>query len=163
MARKGMTGQLNMFDFFSQDSLSGEVEMVSLMPDFEEEAQPETKAKAVKEEIPLETEVKAEKVEMPQETVEKPDEIEVPQEVDEPVELEEERDEQEVHIDVHSMDAVMSRTYEVDGECIEIAYLNYNKVRITRGKEEPQIKVFSSSKEAVDYYVEKMQELEIDE
>ena len=87
-----MAGQLNMFDFFSQDSLSGEVEMVSLMPDFEEEAQPETKAKAVKEEIPLETEAKAEKVEMPQETVEKPDEIEVPQEVDEPVELEEERD-----------------------------------------------------------------------
>ena len=50
MARKGLTGQLNMFDLFKSldDIPMGEVEMVSLMPEPEvepeltEEAKPKT-------------------------------------------------------------------------------------------------------------------------
>ena len=57
----------------------------------------------------------------------------------------------------------MSRSYERDGMRVEIAYLNYNKVRIQIGDSEPEIKVFATSKEAVDYYVNVMQEYEIDE
>lgn len=108
MARRGMTGQLNMFDLlYSQEATSGEVEMVSLVPDFEEEP-----------------------------------------------EIEEIRE---------SEDVAMSRTYVVNHEQIEIAYINYNKVRITIGDKAPILKEFASSKEAVDYYVEQMQEYEIDE
>ena len=58
---------------------------------------------------------------------------------------------------------VMSRSYEKAGEKIEIAYMNYNKVRIIKGNESPEIKEFSSSKEAVDFYVQEMQALEEDE
>lgn len=107
MARRGMTGQLNMFDFFSSldNTVPGEVEMVSLVPSFEEENHPEGK----------------------------------------------------------SASAVMSRSYEVDGRKIEIAYLNYNKVRIQDDDGEPNIIEFSTTKEAVDYYVERMQEFEKDE
>ena len=115
MARRGLTGQLNMFDFFNSLDAgeSGEVEMVSLVPDFDEE--------------PEEVAVAHDMTSKSQEKV------------------------------------AMSRTYELDGKRIEIAYINYNKVRITRGKETPEIKEFASSKEAVDYYVEQMQEYEIDE
>ena len=58
---------------------------------------------------------------------------------------------------------VMSRSYERDGEKIEIAYINYNKVRIKKGNQEPEIKVFESSKDAVDFYVQEMQALEEEE
>ena len=58
---------------------------------------------------------------------------------------------------------VMSRSYEKAGKKIEIAYMNYNKVRIIKGNESPEIKEFSSSKEAVDFYVQEMQAIEEDE
>ena len=106
MARRSVTGQLNIFDLY--DVPMGDVEMVSLMPS--EETEPEI-----------------------EETVE--------------VKKETER-------------VAMSRTYEKNGEKIEIAYINYNTVRITIGDKEPVRKVFSSSKEAVDFYVEEMQALE---
>jgi hypothetical protein len=57
----------------------------------------------------------------------------------------------------------MCRRYVVDGDEVEIAYINYNKVRITKAGEEPTMYVFDSSKEAVDYYVKRMQELEPEE
>ena len=57
----------------------------------------------------------------------------------------------------------MCRRYEIDGKEIEIAYINYNKVRITRVGEETELYIFDSSKEAVDYYVMRMQELEPEE
>ena len=57
----------------------------------------------------------------------------------------------------------MCRKYEIDGKEIEIAYINYNKVRITKAGEKPELYIFDSSKEAVDYYVERMQELEPEE
>jgi hypothetical protein len=57
----------------------------------------------------------------------------------------------------------MCRQYVIDGQQLEIAYINYNKVRITREGQEPEVHIFESSKEAVDYYVQKMQELEPEE
>ena len=57
----------------------------------------------------------------------------------------------------------MCRQYVIDGKKLEIAYINYNKVRITREGQEPELYEFDSSKDAVDYYVQKMQELEPDE
>lgn len=130
MARKGMSGQLNMFDFFSslESGVPGEVEMVSLVPSYDEE--PEI-------------------VEVPEpEPV--PEVVEVPEPEPTPV--------------VRATEQVaMSRSYEKNGMRIEIAYINYNKVRITKGEEIPIIIEFASTKEAVDYYVEQMQELEADE
>lgn len=128
MARRGLTGQLNMFDFFGslEEGASGEVEMVSLMPSYEDEP------------------------ELPEYKILEPEAIYVKEVV-----------EKESTQDLEK--AVMSRTYEREGKKIEIAYLNYSKVRITYGSDEPEIKVFESSKEAVDYYVEQMQKFESEE
>ena len=114
MARRGLSGQLNMFDFFQngENGEVGEVEMVSLMPSFEEEVPKEKPRKVSKK---LETDK-------------------------EPV--------------------VMSRTYRIDGETIQVSYLNYNKVCVRKGAEEPMIHYFENSKDAVDFYVQYMQEME---
>ena len=142
MARRGMTGQLNMFDFFSslEEAAPGEVEMVSLVPSFEEEPV-----------VELVTEI----VEEPEmETITEPV-------IEEPVVEEPEMEVQPVV--QQDSTVVMSRSYEQNGTRVEIAYLNYNKVRIQKGDGEPQIISFSTTKEAVDYYVERMQELEDNE
>lgn len=160
-----MKGQLNMFDLFSSmDSLEpGEVEMVSLVPDFDE---PEVEESQEPEESPEVEESPA--VEEQLEVVEEPAVEEEPEVIEEPV-VEEEPEivvepEPVMEIRQDSGEKVaMSRVYELDGKRIEIAYINYNKVRITRGDASPVIKEFASTKEAVDYYVEQMQELEIDE
>ena len=130
MARRTMVGQLNMFDFFHSLEEPGEVEMVSLVPEYEEEPEPENEPEAVIELAPM--------VE-PEAAVEP-----------EPASY------------LKEESVVMSRSYNRDGVSIEIAYLNYNKVRIQHGGAEPEIKTFATSKEAVDYYVEVMQEYEID-
>lgn len=159
MARKSLTGQLNMFDFFKslEDSPMGEVQMVSLMPDEFPEEETEAvqvqkprkarKAKSVQEVIIQETPI--------QEEIRKAEEVE---EVEEAPVIK-----NIVHVDVTNDRPVMSRQYEIEGRQIEIAYINYNKVRICRSGEEPEIREFASSKEAVDYYVQKMQELEPEE
>ena len=155
MARRGVNGQLNMFDFIKSLEVvpEGEVEMVSLMPVEDGEY---TSKKVEPEPV-----VKAESThreEVLQETVDKPKEPMVSSSVKKKTtELE------PVKVVVMPEAPVMSRSYEKDGVSIEIAYLKYNKVRIQRGTEEAEIKVFGSSKEAVDYYVEQMQELEADD
>ena len=133
MARRGLTGQLNMFDLFNSLEAPGEVEMVSLVPEFEDEpvAEPEPVDEFEQE---TEPEIEKETVEIQNTTVEKKSE---------PV--------------------VMSRSYEKEGVRVEIAYLNYNKVRIQHDDKEPEIRIFATSKEAVDFYVEVMQEYEKDE
>lgn len=133
MARRGLHGQLNMFDFFNSldDSSIGDVEMVSLVPEYDE---PEEEEIPEVEEAPQVEEL----VEAATETVEKLDTVDTEK-------------------------VAMSRRYKIDGVYIEIAYINYNKVRIIKGTEPAIIKEFASSKEAVDYYVEKMQEYEADE
>ena len=55
---------------------------------------------------------------------------------------------------------VMQRTYKTKQGTVEIAYINYSKVRMSMPGQEVEIKEFASSKEAVDYYVEQMQKLE---
>lgn len=147
MARRGMAGQLNMFDFFSAEGNSlGEVEMVSLMPSMEE-------APVVAEESVV---------------VEEPVEVEEPVVVEAPAVVEEKPIKKKTRTKVVQKrkddgKVAMSRDYEVNGEKIEIAYLNYNKVRICKGNNEPEIHTFECSKDAVDYYVTKMQELEKDD
>lgn len=136
MARRSVTGQLNMFELLnSLEAASGEVEMVSLVPEFEDEVQP------LVEELP---------------TIEETLVIEESPVVEEPPVVEN-------HSTQDDLQVAMSRCYEIEGKKIELAYINYNKVRITRGTEAPVIKEFSSSKEAVDYYVEQMQGYEADE
>ena len=154
MARRGINGQLNMFDFIKslETMPSGEVEMVSLMPQEEAEAiqTPATESEVLKmESVMVEPEVHvAEPMVVEPETF-------VPEH--KKAELE------PVKVVVTAETPVMCRSYEQDGVHVEIAYLKYNKVRIQRGDAEPEIKEFGSSKEAVDYYVEQMQELEADE
>lgn len=122
MARRGMSGQLNMFDLFQSldEATPGEVEMVSLMPEFETE----------------------------------------PEVVEEP---ETEAEPEVVQHEVADKKVAMSRCYEIDGKKVEIAYINYNKVCISREGEIPVLKEFASTIEAVDYYVEQIKELETDE
>ena len=145
MARKSVVGQLNMFDLYATPL--GDVEMVSLMPSLEESEQME---EAEVEEAPKVDE--ASKVVEAPNVDEEPEETEVVEET--PVVSRRLGDDGSV---------VMSRSYEKAGEKIEIAYMNYNKVRIQKGEKEPEIKVFASSKEAVDFYVQEMQALEDDE
>ncbi|MBR2046488.1 MAG: hypothetical protein IJ958_10210 [Agathobacter sp.] len=145
MARKSVVGQLNMFDLYATPL--GDVEMVSLMPSLEESEQME---EAEVDEAPKVDE--ASKVVEAPNVDEEPEETEVVEET--PVVSRRLGDDGSV---------VMSRSYEKAGEKIEIAYMNYNKVRIQKGEKEPEIKVFASSKEAVDFYVQEMQALEDDE
>ena len=141
MARKSVIGQINMFELY--DTSIGDVEMVSLMPSIEE-PEPVEEVKEIKEvEVIEELEV-----------IEEVEVIEEPETVEEPENRSVLGDDAAV---------VMSRSYEKAGEKIEIAYMNYNKVRIIKGNESPEIKEFSSSKEAVDFYVQEMQALEEDE
>ena len=145
MARRGLTGQLNMFDLFQslEDGAPGEVEMVSLVPEYEEEPE--------EEEVPTVIEI-SEVEDIPKE-----------EEIQEMEELPKMEEPQVAEVVPVAEKVAMSRSYVIDGEKIEIAYINYNKVRITKGMDAPLIKEFASSKDAVDYYVEQMQEYEEDE
>lgn len=174
MARKSMTGQLNMFDLWKDldDTPMGEVEMVSLMPWDEPKAADESKAADEPEEIveSEEVEVKSVEVENALPVEESPEEAEPPQPEGIPEEVEVSQMEDKIDKKPRKREKkvvkehpAMRRLYEVDGKQIEIAYINYNKVRITREGEAPEVKVFENSKDAVDYYVQKMQELEPEE
>lgn len=148
MARKGLTGQLNMFDLFKsmEDIPMGEVQMVSLMP--------EDEPKVVEPEV----------VETP-EVVEELQEVEVPVVIEEPKKPRTPRPvvvAKKVTSSGNDKPA-MCRQYVIDGKQLEIAYINYNKVRITKEGQEPEVREFDTSKDAVDYYVQKMQELEPEE
>lgn len=184
MARKGLSGQLNMFDFFRElEALSpqaGELEMVSLMPVEEPEIEaeptveegPEVEAEPMLEvepivevgpEVLVEAEVEAEPevepiVEVEPEVVIETEQKEEVEEV-ELVELVEETEAKITSEEVSDRPA-MRRVYATPQGTIEIAYINYNKVRITEPGKSPVITEFEASKEAVDFYVEQMQNLE---
>ncbi len=130
MARKGLSGQLNMFDFFRELEASspqaGELEMVSLMPVEEPEI----------EEVKIEkASLKTKKNSIRTRTT-------------------------SVENDENELRPTMQRTYQTAEGVIEIAYINYNKVRITELGKEPQLRSFESSKDAVNFYVDEMQRLE---
>lgn len=163
MARRGMTGQLNMFDFFRELETNipqdGELEMVSLMPSFEEDEMPvssverESVTDVVEdvEEKKDNTKNKAKnktKNGTKEMTVSQREKIETSK-IPETIET----------VTTHDR-PVMQRTYTTKQGAVEIAYMNYSKVRVSEPGQEAQIKEFASSKEAVDYYVEQMQKLE---
>ena len=170
MARKGLTGQLNMFDFFREweavSPQAGEIEMVSLMPGdepedeaggVEEAFEPDGVFEPVEEVLKPEIEVKqVEEVLKPEIEVKQVEEVSEPELVSEPIE-EVDRPEEETRTGERP---VMQRIYATQQGAIEIAYINYSKVRIIEPGKSPQIKEFETSKEAVDFYVEQMQRYE---
>lgn len=194
MARKGLAGQLNMFDLFKsmEDIPMGEVQMVSLMPEDEDEPQVEeipqvVDTPQVEETAPVveaeesKVEIQVQKIEKtavkkettPRKKAKKTVEM-IPEKVEpvpEPEPVKEESDEESFRptVKVQRITSsgndkpAMCRQYVIDGKQLEIAYINYNKVRITREGQEPELYEFDSSKDAVDYYVQRMQELEPDE
>ncbi len=153
MARRGLSGQLNMFDFFreleAQSPQAGEIEMVSLMPEDEDTSVAEdvlaveemrvNQPELLTEEPVVEFELVAEEESVTEEQPIIAETIAVQEPIDRPV---------------------MHRTYVTDSGTIEIAYINYSKVRLCEPKKAPVVKEFETSKEAVDYYVEQMQKLE---
>ena len=162
MAKKMLAGQLNMFDFYRNynENASGEVEMVSLVPEFTE---PQVQRITIEDAKVFVPEVEEEEILEP--------------EVVEPETIESEPQKQKVVIknekNIHKKkepapskkmdnkeDVAMWRQYIIDGQAIEIAYINYNKVRITRENHAPEYFEFATSKAAVDYYVQKKRELE---
>lgn len=190
MARRGLTGQLNMFDFFRELETNipqdGELEMVSLMPSFEEDEisvssveHESVEESMVEVEEKIRTEVmpsivmehktenkwienenenkkvnkKSSKTEIGKKSVSHIQEIENSKEP-------EENPLPSVGLDNPHERPVMQRTYTTKQGIVEIAYMNYSKVRVCEPGKEAQIKEFASSKEAVDYYVEQMQKLE---
>lgn len=151
-----------MFDFVhSLDAeASGEVEMVSLVPDFDEpelivEPEPITEKTQTLESNPVIDEAPMQEIEEKFET-EDEDVIEEKAEIEEMSVI-------EAKPEIDKENVAMSRRYKIDGKEVEIAYINYNKVRITREGEAPMIKEFTSTKEAVDFYVEQIQEEDTDE
>lgn len=139
MARRGLSGQLNMFDFFREleaaSPQAGEVEMVSLMPEREPEA----------EETPKFAEIP--------DVEETPDAAEIP-------DVEETPKSAEISNAQETSKPAMHRTYATGNGTVEIAYIDYSKVRLCEPGKEPVIKEFATTKEAVDYYVEQMQKFE---
>ena len=139
MGKRTFEGQLNMFDYFRGNDLEfEEVQMVSLMPeDLKEEDVPK------EEKTPV--------VETPNEEVNPKEEEDASEELGE-VYVEERKTE-----DAKKNGWVMHRTYKcAKGEAI-IAYLDYHKVYVKDVNQKEQTYSFQNAKEAVDFYVEKMQ------
>ena len=169
MARRGMTGQLNMFDFFRKLETNipqdGELEMVSLMPSFEEDEIPVSSVKSepvaevvVEVEEATKTEEGTKTEVIPEIISEYKSKKHTPKTAKRSTEnITENKTE---NIDKSHDHPVMQRTYTTKHGIVEIAYMNYSKVRVTKPGEEVQIREFASSKEAVDYYVVQMQKLE---
>ncbi len=155
MAGKNLRGQLNMFDLFKalDNEPVGEVQMVSLMPEdtIGKDAEISEEAIETAPEEPVPEKTASEKTVSEKTASEKTasEKTASKESVSKTLIRENEKTER----------PVMQREYEIEGKQIEIAYINYNKVRITGTGEEPEIHIFDSSKEAVDYYVQKMQEL----
>ena len=140
MGKRTFEGQLNMFDYFRGNDLEfEEVQMVSLMPeDLKEEDVPKEEKTPVVEETPNE-------------------EVNPKEEEDASEELGEVYVEERKTEDAKKNGWVMHRTYKCSkGEAI-IAYLDYHKVYVKDVNQKEQTYSFQNAKEAVDFYVEKMQ------
>ncbi|MEE1078906.1 MAG: hypothetical protein UIC64_07625 [Agathobacter sp.] len=140
MGKRTFEGQLNMFDYFRGNDLEfEEVQMVSLMPeDLKEEDVPKEEKTPVVEETPNE-------------------EVNPKEEEDASEELGEVYVEERKTEDAKKNGWVMHRTYKcAKGEAI-IAYLDYHKVYVKDVNQKEQTYSFQNAKEAVDFYVEKMQ------
>lgn len=159
MSRKGLSGQLSMFDFWNAQAGDGEVEMVSLMPEPEEQAE-KTPKTTKKEPVEVEAEV----------TDDAPVEVESEVADDAPVEPEEVIAEASVEKTPGKREKPMegsgdrpvmhSEKKDSHGKVLaEISYLNYNKVFLRREGQEGETFQFDNSKEAVDFYIAEMLKL----
>lgn len=162
MSRKGLSGQLSMFDFWGAQAGAGEVEMVSLMPEPEEQVKESPKTT---KEVPVEVEAEVAPDDVPVE-------VEVETMDDAPVEIEAEVAIAEVSVEKtpekrenpvgESGDTPVMHSEKRDrrGKILaEISYLNYNKVFLQREGEEGETFQFDNSKEAVDFYIAEMLKL----
>ena len=177
MARKHLNGQLNIFDLLNNwegPAMGEEVEMVSLMPELEDEVEPVAETQEVQE-LQIEPEAMPQKsstkkaIRKAVEKSAKPVLEETANLVVEELPVLEASEEEFIEPPAPAKKrkptnfnekVVMHRKFKKDGKEMDIAYLSYNKVRIRMAGEEDQILEFASSKEAVDFYVDRIQELD---
>lgn len=147
MSRKGLSGQLSMFDFWGAQAGDGEVEMVSLMPEPEEQVEVPAE---IEPEVPDNAPVESE----PEVTDDASVEVEAEVEMDDiPVMSAEKMPEGDSPV-------MHSEKRDSRGKVLaEISYLNYNKVFLRREGEEGETFQFDNSKEAVDFYIAEMLKL----
>lgn len=133
MAKRSISGQLNMFDFWNNLTPPGdgdEVQMVSLIP--EEEGEVLSEETVVIEHVPYNEEQEAESTE-------------------ETEEIDETEKEQPV-MSKQRLDAL--------GNCVaEVSFYNYNRVCVKYSDDEAKWHVFDNAKEAVDCYYEEIQKM----
>lgn len=172
MAKKDTNGQMNMFDFFG-----GDVQMVSLMPDDEfiddaigagfsggfDDFDMEV---SMPKDIPEEENFKAE-AETKEEEFKAEAEVEVtPKKKEKKVVVKESAPiDQGYKMTVKDRNKpVMYRCFSLSGNTVDatIAYLDYNRVYIKEPGQSPVCYQFASSKGAVNYYVDKMNEMSKD-
>lgn len=169
MARKGLSGQLSMFDFWGAQAGDGEVEMVSLMPEATEDAPAENEPEAAENETPVVAEDEPEAVvkEAPEEAADETpatvaeDEPEVPVE-ENPVVVAASEPEKRKKPARESCDSPVMHGEKRDSSgkvLAEISYLNYNKVFLRREGEPGETFQFDNSKEAVDFYIAELLKL----
>ena len=171
MGKRTFEGQLNMFDYFRGNDLEfEEVQMVSLMPeDLKEEDVPKEEKTPVVEEIPnKEVNPKEEETSKAEEVNSKEEECPNEEEMSKVQETSKEEEDASEELgkvyveerkteDAKKNGWVMHRTYKcAKGEAI-IAYLDYHKVYVKDVNQKEQTYSFQNEKEAVDFYVEKMQ------
>ena len=146
MAKRGLSGQLYLFDFWGdtnpEDSI---VEMVSLVPEEPEERE----------------EPKVEMVSLMPEEEKDPEEAVVPEETIEPEEAKEPKvDPKEGAPETQAPVMHKEKTDKNGNVLSEISYLNYNKVFIRNSKyQQGKLFEFENSKDAVDFYITEMMKL----
>ena len=178
MAKRGLSGQLNLFDFWGdtnpEDSIvemvslvpeepglgeETKVEMISLMPESSEELPEIEEASGLTEAVH-----KTQKKIVPKEEFQKtPIESRMAEKLQDIPEIQEFPEENELPKESHNEHAPVMHKEKKDknGNVLsEISYLNYNKVFL-RNSKYPQGKLFEfeQSKEAVDFYISEMRKL----
>lgn len=151
MARRSVTGQLNMFDFWSNldpKENGAEVQMVSLIPDEEVSETDKNVFEASTENASTEELVET----APVVAGERELELNPTETID---------DRQTTHPEKKDAPVMHKEIRDKEGNVIaEISYFNYNKIYIKRENEEAKWLLFDNSKEAVDCYIEEMLKLE---
>ena len=156
MSRKGLSGQLSMFDFWGAQAGDGEVEMVSLMPEPEEQVKesPKTTKK-----VPVKVKAEVAPDDAPVES--EPEVVVAEASVEKIPEKQVNREKRRKPVEESGESPVMhSEKRDSRGKVLaEISYLNYNKVFLRREGEEGETFQFDNSKEAVDFYIAEMLKL----
>lgn len=145
MAGKGLSGQLSMFDFWSNIDGSQEVQMVSLMPEECEEdetsVEPDHRKEAEKSVIVAPR--KNEETDTPKET-------ETPKVTHAPKETLPTPTAAVMHREILAEDGSVAA---------EISFLNYNRVYVKHRGMEGEYRQFDNAKDAVDFYIDEMWKL----